>query len=87
MRGLDPRIHDELQHAKPHCHSGGAASWIAGSSPAMTVGGQCALHLVKFIAGPAQPVPAEGRPDGKSGRTGCPRMTPMFWRRLYLLEL
>ena len=52
MRGLDPRIHDELQHAKPYCRSGGAASWIAGSSPAMTVGGQCALQIVKFTTAP-----------------------------------
>ena len=37
MRGLDPRIHDERHHERQYCLPGGAASWIAGSSPAMTV--------------------------------------------------
>ena len=31
MRGLDPRIHDEMQTQNPYgCHCG-AATWIAGS--------------------------------------------------------
>jgi hypothetical protein len=36
MRGLDPRIHDEVQQKYPYDRLLGAASWIAGSSPAMT---------------------------------------------------
>jgi len=36
MPGLDPGIHDELRRRKPYgCHCW-VASWIAGSSPAMT---------------------------------------------------
>jgi hypothetical protein len=31
MRGLDPRIHDDLQQTKQYCHAGGTASWMAGS--------------------------------------------------------
>jgi hypothetical protein len=37
MRGLDPRINDELQRAKQYFHSGRTGSWIAWSSPAMTI--------------------------------------------------
>jgi hypothetical protein len=35
--GLDPRINDELQRAKQYFRSDCARSWIAGSSPAMTI--------------------------------------------------
>ena len=36
MRGLDPRIHDERRQNRPYGMNRGTASWIAGSSPAMT---------------------------------------------------
>jgi hypothetical protein len=36
MRGLDPRIHDEGPLPNPYGNRHGTASWIAGSSPAMT---------------------------------------------------
>ena len=39
MRGLDPRIHDERPRKQPYRRNCGGASWIAGSSPAMTAGG------------------------------------------------
>jgi hypothetical protein len=42
----DPRIHEERQQANQYCYPDGAASWIAGSSPAMTVGGVVPLHSV-----------------------------------------
>jgi len=32
----DLRIHDETQRTHQYWHVGGAVSWIAGSSPAMT---------------------------------------------------
>src|SRR4249919_4043814 len=56
MRGLDPRIHDERQQAKQYCCPGGAPSWIAGSSPAMTDERQ-------KIQNPSHPVLVEGRRD------------------------
>jgi hypothetical protein len=34
--GYGPRIHDESHRAKPYDNHRGTASWIAGSSPAMT---------------------------------------------------
>ena len=36
MAGLDPAIHDELQQNQSYVCACDAASWIAGSSPAMT---------------------------------------------------
>jgi hypothetical protein len=84
MAGLVPAIHDELQNVKQYCRSGGAVSWIAGSSlrpgrpsagpgcPAMTVGGQYPLQIVSLRL--------------SRSSASCPRMTPMFWRRLFLFR-
>jgi hypothetical protein len=49
MRGLDPRIHDETPRANPYGVRRGTASWIAGSSPAMTTEGWCVAEVNKVI--------------------------------------
>jgi hypothetical protein len=38
MAGLDPAIHEAVQHAERYDYARGRSSWIAGSSPAMTRG-------------------------------------------------
>jgi hypothetical protein len=63
MRGLDPRIHDEVQQVIAVHPSVCAATWIAGSSPAMTTEGTaCCFPIVAF----ATPLP-----DCNSGGRKC----------------
>jgi hypothetical protein len=49
LHAYDPRIHDERQRLNSYGHTRGAASWIAGSSPAMTI--ERFVHIVFNVVG------------------------------------